>query len=765
MRTKLPHLLLLVASLVATGHCTLFAQQQGSISYPPTSLSVFRVIASDAPAWMRIRGPGLYLCNGDADDLEIQAAIDAAEATGLKCTVDLSPGTYDMDSPIYIGYSAGQPNQTVGCNLITSGYVILDSDINDLQKFQIYFSPLPTGNQPRIEGPLLIQGGIRAGGIYSTSLTTGSIRNVRVFAGRVAGIWCDNSWTLELKGLLIDGQGGIAFGMTEFNAGSASDIVLIGNTGRRLGESGYYGVNRYGFDAGTNTFWPGEEVKITNDAGATKGVLLAVYVTGSSPTQIGTIWVGHANVGVYVNNDVVYGDDSGATCVVDGSETDIGSCLYVEGGHGYIQNVSIENVNYADEANNDYEFPLVYVDSRVDNNSRQMVLENFRFEGGTTDTDLRRMAQTWFRIDHADGTVIRNVQAQHKGGDDTISVRDNSVSVSGDGDSTSTITADAAFVLALATGDKVYLWDGAGGGTDGEYTVEAGASGDTFGISDGDFTDGDMFAWAKTASNDRMTPSVLIDIIDCEHVLVENVRAYTFQTALVQIDSDCTNTEIRNILPYQLAMNGATEGNNLYKGKHGVIVSDAGTGTKLINPFIQNYTGLIYVGKTGIEVIDETDGITHKTTLLLKDQTVTLADEAGVVAYGGQKVFDFPEGAILIEGVTTDLAITKSSAGVNADWDGDYSVGSVTASNNATLTATEDDMLPSTATPQASSSATTADGQSTAAENVVIDGTSTPVDALLNFLVDDADHNVAGTPCNLIVNGPIVIHWRNLGDY
>lgn len=181
---------------------------------------------------------------------------------------------------------------------------------------------------------------------------------------------------------------------------------------------------------------------------------------------------------------------------------------------------------------------------------------------------------------------------------------------------------------------------------------------------------------------------------------------------------------------------------------------------------IPNYTGLGYVGKTGIETITETgDGTRCRTTLLLKDQTVTLTDEAGVVAYGRQKVFDFPAGAILILGVTADLDVTKSSAGVNNDWDGDVGIGSVTASNNATLTGTEQNMIPSIATPQAVSGVTTANGQSTATENAVLDGTGTAVDAFLNFLVDDADHDVGSTPCNLIINGKITIHWINLGDY
>jgi len=168
---------------------------------------------------------------------------------------------------------------------------------------------------------------------------------------------------------------------------------------------------------------------------------------------------------------------------------------------------------------------------------------------------------------------------------------------------------------------------------------------------------------------------------------------------------------------------------------------------------------------TGVAATEYGEGIVHKTVLTLTDHAIALSDEADTVAYGGSKIYDMPEGAILTLGATADLALTKSSAGVNDDWDGDFAIGTVTASNNASLASTEQDILPTTATPQASGGATTATGQSTATENAVLDGTGSAKDVYLNFLVDDADHDVNGTACNLIVNGTITLHWINLGDY
>lgn len=159
------------------------------------------------------------------------------------------------------------------------------------------------------------------------------------------------------------------------------------------------------------------------------------------------------------------------------------------------------------------------------------------------------------------------------------------------------------------------------------------------------------------------------------------------------------------------------------------------------------------------------DGAVHKTVITLASTPVTLADNAGVVAYGGQKLYDFPEGLILIHGAVADLDLALSAAGVNADWDGDVGVGSVTASNNATLSSTEQNVIPTTATPQAAASVTTADAVSTATEAVtVLDGTSTAADLFLNFLVDDADHDVTSTPTNILATGTITLIWSQAGD-
>lgn len=168
------------------------------------------------------------------------------------------------------------------------------------------------------------------------------------------------------------------------------------------------------------------------------------------------------------------------------------------------------------------------------------------------------------------------------------------------------------------------------------------------------------------------------------------------------------------------------------------------------------------VAGTGNTVQEKGNGIVNQTIITFTDTAVALADEAGVVAYGGLKVYDFPAGNIIVLGAVANLALTKSSAGVNANWDGDIGVGTVTASNNGTLSSTEQNIIPTTPTPQASGGATTGDAVSTAV--AVLDGTTTAADVYVNLLVDDADHDVTGTACNLILNGTLTLTWINLGD-
>lgn len=170
-----------------------------------------------------------------------------------------------------------------------------------------------------------------------------------------------------------------------------------------------------------------------------------------------------------------------------------------------------------------------------------------------------------------------------------------------------------------------------------------------------------------------------------------------------------------------------------------------------------------YPEVTGLSGISKGAGHLRTLELTFEDVELALADNAGTIAYGSMKIVDMPEGAVAILGAVANLALTKDAAGVNADWDGDFGLGSAAADNGATLATTEQNIIPTTATPQAVAGATTAKGVATAA--VYLDGTTTPVDLYLNFLVDDADHDVGATPTNLILNGTVTVHYLYQGNH
>lgn len=169
----------------------------------------------------------------------------------------------------------------------------------------------------------------------------------------------------------------------------------------------------------------------------------------------------------------------------------------------------------------------------------------------------------------------------------------------------------------------------------------------------------------------------------------------------------------------------------------------------------------------GVAFTNPVDRVSSKRVrLTLTNFTVPLADNAGVVAFGGVSLGKFPEGAIRLDGALVNLTITKSSAGVNADWDGDIGLGSAQANNGNALAGTEQDILPTTPTPQAVAGVASVKAFSTANEiGKTLDGTGGAKDIWLNVLVDDTDHDVTGTPCNLIFNGTIDISYGLLGDY
>jgi len=168
----------------------------------------------------------------------------------------------------------------------------------------------------------------------------------------------------------------------------------------------------------------------------------------------------------------------------------------------------------------------------------------------------------------------------------------------------------------------------------------------------------------------------------------------------------------------------------------------------------------------GTVVAEEQGTAGRKVVLTFTDETVAVLDNPATVGYLGLKIFDLPEGLIFFVASSADLVITKDSAGVDDDWNGDFGVGTITAAGSTPLAGAEQDLIPTTATPQATAGATSAKGASTDTEaGVIHDGTTTAKDVYLNILVDDGDQDVTTTPCNFILNGTITLCYMQCGDF
>ena len=133
--------------------------------------------------------------------------------------------------------------------------------------------------------------------------------------------------------------------------------------------------------------------------------------------------------------------------------------------------------------------------------------------------------------------------------------------------------------------------------------------------------------------------------------------------------------------------------------------------------------------------------------------------------YQGTKIYDFPQGRILVMGVTATLQqkTTSAIASTLNSGTGAISLGTATASN-VSLTGTMVDLLPSTAFTSSTVINVAGTAVSAAlAASAQFDGTTTAKDVYLNTAyatTTDVDADATQT-----ISGTVVITWVQLGDY
>ena len=169
-------------------------------------------------------------------------------------------------------------------------------------------------------------------------------------------------------------------------------------------------------------------------------------------------------------------------------------------------------------------------------------------------------------------------------------------------------------------------------------------------------------------------------------------------------------------------------------------------------------------GSTSVATVAGTESQTliNTTVLSLDDVGVSVIYTGGDTnAIGSTKIYDFPEGRILVLGVTVDsFAITSFPTNtMDAADGGDFSFGSAVPGADGLLDGTAVDFAPSTSIDPITNVVNTA-----LAASAQFDGTSTPVDLYVNVSIDHGDLTGASTNA-LTVGGTVTINWINLGDY
>lgn len=170
----------------------------------------------------------------------------------------------------------------------------------------------------------------------------------------------------------------------------------------------------------------------------------------------------------------------------------------------------------------------------------------------------------------------------------------------------------------------------------------------------------------------------------------------------------------------------------------------------------------------GLTIKENGTGPTVQTVFSFSTTPMILADAAGTTGWGFLDLYDFPEGHIMFTGAVLDLAITATTLGVDVDYNGDIALGTAINTGVTPMTGTKLDLIPTTATPQATTvdslASTTGDAVSTVTENAPVDGTATALSMWLNVLIDDGDQDITATPCNLLLTGTLIVTWTNLGN-
>jgi len=171
-----------------------------------------------------------------------------------------------------------------------------------------------------------------------------------------------------------------------------------------------------------------------------------------------------------------------------------------------------------------------------------------------------------------------------------------------------------------------------------------------------------------------------------------------------------------------------------------------------------DYCGAITGGVT--ETAISLGAEVYKTVITCNDTPASITyvnGGTGTNNVGGVQIYDFPEGRILVLGVTVeDMTVAPLGNGFTGADGGDFGFGTTTAAGN-NLETTEVNFCPAT-----SIDGVTNVTDSALAASAQFDGTTTPVNLFANFQVDPSDIT---NDVSLTFDATVTITWVNMGDY
>ena len=196
----------------------------------------------------------------------------------------------------------------------------------------------------------------------------------------------------------------------------------------------------------------------------------------------------------------------------------------------------------------------------------------------------------------------------------------------------------------------------------------------------------------------------------------------------------------------------------VYKDRGGdrIVVADGGELLTKSGANVITEDGIGAKNGSTVSVVENGDGVMHQTVLTCAAVPVSVVGASGV-GFGGAKIYTFPEGRILVLGVTASLKVDPLASNLEAADGGDYGIGTTIVSDADLGDTTDVDLCPATSIDPIG----TAVGAALAA-SAHFDGTSSAKMVNLNLLIDDAD--IGGTEI-VGMTGTVTLTWINLGDY